>query len=222
MCEGNTLTAEKDENVKIDLPIYSSEFPVNKASYYDSSSVNYRKMKIASFVSMCMIALLVIPNISADINDVCLYALLLSFVMLVPYFRISRAIQLEYERTMFSVGKEYTIVQNLFEDKITLVIDAQEKAFFYHQITDLYETKNFLLLVLPHRLHLSISKPNLNADVDEVKTFLLKRCVNAKKKKFVDCSNDQRLSVAFLIAAIVISVVGNIACLVLLELSYGF
>ena len=56
---------------------------------------------------------------------------------------------------------------------------------------------------------------NLNASVDEVKAFLMNKCTLVKKKKFINCANDKKWSLVFLIALIVVSVVGMILGLVL-------
>ena len=96
----------------------------------------------------------------------------------------------------------------LFEDKIVSHTDELKREYCYHQITKFFETKNFILLHLKYSLYIAIEKNNLNASVDEVKSFLMEKCTFVKKKKFIDCSNDKKWSLALLIALVVISVIG--------------
>jgi len=51
--------------------------------------------------------------------------------------------------------------------------------------------------------------------VDEVKLFLINKCLQVKKKKFINCSNDKKLALAFLIELAVITVVGTVVAIIL-------
>ena len=64
-------------------------------------------------------------------------------------------------------------------------------------------------------MYVTIEKNNLNASVDEVKAFLMKKCIVVKNKKFINCENDKKWSLVLLIVQIVVSVVGVIVGLVL-------
>lgn len=116
---------------------------------------------------------------------------------------------------MISAGKESILNYELFEDKIVSHIDELKREYFYHQITKFFETEKFILLHLQHNLHITLEKSNLNASVDEVKSFLMNKCTLIKKKKFINCSNDKIWSLMFLIALIVVSVIGTVVGLVL-------
>ena len=135
--------------------------------------------------------------------------------MLLTYFRTKKSIKINYERNLISAGKESTLNYELFEDKIVSHVDELKREYFYHQITKFFETKNFILLHLQHNLYITIEKNNLNAGVDEVKAFLTSKCALVKKEEFINCANDKRWSLVFLIAQIVVSVIGMIVGLVL-------
>ena len=135
--------------------------------------------------------------------------------MILIYFRTKKAIKIGYERMVISAGKEMTLNYELFEEKVISHIDELKREYFYHQITKFFETKNFILLHLQHNLHVTIEKNNLTASVDEVKAFLMNKCTLVKKKKFINCANDKKWSLVFLIALIFVSIVGTVLGLVL-------
>lgn len=68
---------------------------------------------------------------------------------------------------------------------------------------------------MQHNLYILIEKNSLNASVDEVKSFLIEKCTLVKKKKFVDTFNAKKWSLIFLIAMIVVSVIGAVFGIVL-------
>ena len=67
------------------------------------------------------------------------------------------------------------------------------------------------MLHLQHNLHITIEKSSLNADVDEVKAFVIDKCNNVKKKKFVNCVNDEKWSIVFMIALFVVAIAGAVS-----------
>ena len=77
---------------------------------------------------------------------------------------------------------------------------------------ELYDAKSWLKGI---NEDVTIEKNNLNLSVDEVKDFLMNKCTFVKKKKFINCTNDKKLSLVFLIALIVVSVIGTVVGLVL-------
>ena len=79
----------------------------------------------------------------------------------------------------------------------------------------MFETENFLLLHLQHNLYVTIDKNHLNANIDDVKTYLAERCYLVKKKKFINCKNDKIWSLVFISALSAICVAGIIAGLFL-------
>ena len=203
------------ENEEVKRPIYSSKFLMNKELFYDFCSVSYNRTKKIFFIFFCLVAYLIGINLLVGNYDIVGFGLFISFLMLLTYFRIKKSIKINYERNLISAGKESTLNYELFEDKIVSHVDELKREYFYHQITKFYETKNFILLHLQHNLHITIEKDNLNASVDEVKAFLMNKCTLVKEKKFINCANDKKWSLVFLIALIVVSVVGMILGLVL-------
>ena len=204
------------ENEEVKRPIYSSKFLMNKELFYDFCSVSYNRTKKIFLVFFCLVAYLIGINLLVGDYDTALgVGPFISFLMILIYFRTRKSIKIGYERMVISEGKEMTLNHELFEDKVISHNDELKREYFYHQITKFFETKNFILLHLQHNLHVIIEKNNLNASVDEVKAFLMNKCTLVKKKKFINCANDKKWSLVFLIALIVVSVVGMILGLVL-------
>ncbi len=204
------------ENEEVKKPIYSSRFLMNKDLYYDFCSVSYNRTKKVFLTFLCLVAYLIGINLLIGNYDIVLgFGPFISFLMILIYFRTKKAIKIGYERNLISAGKESTLNYELFEDKIVSYVDELKREYFYHQITKFFETKDFILLHLQHNLHITIEKNNLSASVDEVKAFLTNKCTLVKKKKFINCANDKKWSLVFLIALIVVSVIGTVIGLVL-------
>ncbi len=204
------------ENEEIKSPVYSSTFLMNKDLHYDFCSVSYNRTKKVFFIFFCLVAYLIGINLLMGNYDIVLgFGPFISFLMILIYFRTRKSIKIGYERMVISEGKEVTLNYELFEDKVISHNDELKREYFYHQITKFFETKNFILLHLQHNLYVTIEKNNLNASVDEVKAFLMNKCNLVKKKKFINCANDKNWSLVFLIALIVVSVIGTVVGLVL-------
>ena len=204
------------ENEEIKSPVYSSTFLMNKDLHYDFCSVSYNRTKKLFFIFFCLVAYLIGINLLMGNYDIVLgYGPFISFLMILIYFWTRKSIKIGYERMVISEGKEVTLNYELFEDKVISHNDELKREYFYHQITKFFETKNFILLHLQHNLYVTIEKNNLNASVDEVKSFLMNKCTLVKKKKFINCANDKKWSLVFLIALIVVSVIGTVVGLVL-------
>ena len=204
------------ENEEVKRPIYSSKFLMNKELFYDFCSVSYNRTKKIFLIFFCLVAYLIGINLLIGNYDIVIVVgPSMSFLMALLYFRTEKSIKINYERNLISAGKESTLNYELFDDKIILHVDELKREYFYHQITKFFETKNFILLHLQHNLHITIEKNNLNASVDEVKIFLMNKCTLVKKKKFINCANDKKWSLVFLIALIVISIIGIVVGFVL-------
>lgn len=216
MNENNDNTNNGNENEKVKSAIYSSKFLMNKELFYDFCFVSYNKTKKAFLIFFCLFTYLIGINLWIGNYDIVVgMGPFISFLTILMYLRTKRAIKISYERNVISAGKESTLHCELFEDKIVSHIDELKREYYYHQITKLFETKNFILLHLQHNLHITIEKNNLNASVDEVKSFLIEKCVLVKKKKFINCSNDKKWSLVFLTSLIVVSIIGAIVGIVL-------
>jgi len=215
MNEKNINSNIETGNGEEKIAIYTSKMLMSRDLFYDFSSVIYRRTKNLYLIFLCLVACLVVVNILDGNYDSVKISILISFLMGLTYFRANKAIKINYERSLISAGKENVLNYELFEDKIVSHVDELKREYFYHQITKFFETKNFILLHLQHNLYITINKNSLNANVDEVKAFLIGKCTRVKKKKFIDCSNDKKWSLIFLIAIIVLSVVGSVIATVL-------
>ena len=207
MNENNVIVNIENEENK--SPVYSSTFLMNKDLHYDFCSVSYNRTKKLFFIFFCLVAYLIGINLLIGDYDIVLgFGPFISFLMILIYFRTRKSIRIGYERMVISEGKEVTLNYELFEDKVISHNDELKREYFYHQITKFFETKNFIFLHLQHNLYVTIEKNNLNASVDEVKSFLMNKCTLVKKKKFINSANDKKWSLVFLIALIVVSNVG--------------
>lgn len=216
MNENNVNLNIENENEEVKSAIYSSKFVMTKDSFYDFYSLSYNRTKKVFFTFLCLLAYLIVINVFVGNYDiVVVFCPFISFLMLLIYFRTKKIIRINYERNLISAGKESTLNYELFEDKIVSHVDELKREYFYHQITKFFETKNFILLHLQYNLHLILNKDNLNASVDEVKSFLMNNCTLVKKKKFINCCNDKKWSLVFLVALIAVSVIGVVVGLVL-------
>lgn len=204
------------ENEKTDNPVYGSKFLMNKELYYDFASVSYNRTKKVFLPFLCLFTFIIGINLLIGNYDVVLwFAPFMSFLMILIYFKTKNAIKIGYERMVISEGKEIALNYELFEDKVVSHNDELKREYSYHQITKFFETERFLLLHLQHNLYLTIEKSKINTSVDQVKSFLMGKCTLVKKKKFIDCSNDKKLSLAFLIALIAVAFIGTVIGLVL-------
>lgn len=200
----------EDEEIK--SPIYSTKFLMNKELFYDFNFVSYNRTKKVFLIFFCLVTCLIATNLLIGNYDTVVgFGPFISLSMLLIYLRTKKTIKIGYERVLISEGKEPTLRCELFEDKVISYNSELKREYFYHQITKFFETKNFFLLHLQHNLHVTIEKNNLNASVDEVKTFLINKCMLVKKKKFINCANDKKWTLRLLIAIIVVSVVGTAA-----------
>lgn len=196
--------------------VYGSEFLMSKNLYYDFCSVSYNKTKKMFLTFLCLVTPLLTVSLLMGKYDIAMfYGFFISFLMIIIYFRTKKTIKIGYERMLISEGKERKLKYELFEDRIVAYTEDSKREYFYHQITKFFETKNFILLHLQHNLYISIEKNSLNASVDEVKSFLIEKCTLVKKKKFVDTFNAKKWSLIFLIAMIVVSVIGAVFGIVL-------
>lgn len=206
----------KDENKEVITPFCSSRFLMSKELFYEFGSVNYNGSKKVFLICLCLVASLIGMYILAGDDDVIFgYCIFISCLMLSTYFRTNKSIEISYEQNLISEGKESTLNHELFEDKIVSYVNERKREYSYHQITELFETKNFILLHIKHNFYITIEKSSLNASVDDVKTFLLNKCTLVKKKKFINCTNDKKCSLMYLIALVVACVAGMIAALVM-------
>jgi len=214
MNENSINTNIENENQEVKHAIYSSKLLMNRDLFCDFGSISYNKTKKLFLFSLLLVIYLTIVIIfSGSLFGFVFYFFTL-LIMFLMYFNTKKSIKIGYERTLISAGKELLQNYELFEDKIVVYVDGVEKEYFYHQITKFFETKSLLLLHLQHNLYITVEKSSLNASVDEVKAFLIEKCTFVKNKKFVDCSNDQKLSLVLLIALTAVSVIGIIISLV--------
>ena len=196
--------------------IYNSKFLMGKDLYYDFCSVGYNRTKKMFLTFLCLVTPLLTVSLLMGKYDIAMfYGFFISFLMIIIYFRTNKTIKIGYERMLISEGKERTIECELFEDRIVVYSDDSKREYFYHQITKFFETKNFILLHLKHNLYILIEKNGINANVGEVKSFLIRKCTLVKKKKFVDASNAKKWSLIFLIAMIIVSVIAAVVGIVL-------
>ena len=202
---------------EVKQPLYFSRFLMSKELFYDFGSVFYNRTKKGFFAFLCFTVCLIAVNILTREYEILIsYCVFLSIMMPFIYFRTKKAITIGYERAVISAGKESTLNYELFDDKIVSDLDGQKREFFYHQITQLYETKEFILLHLKHNVFVTVNKGNLSASADEVKAFILYKCTHVKNKKFINCSNDKELSVLLLSALVTISVIGAVIAIILM------
>ncbi|MGN0479915.1 MAG: YcxB family protein [Hominenteromicrobium sp.] len=201
---------------EVNSAVFSSKFLMTKDLYYDFCSVSYNRTKRVFLAFLCLVAFLIPVNLLAGNCETVLgFGPFISFLMVITYLRTKKEIQISYERNLISAGKVSTLNYELYEDRIVSYLDELRKEHFYHQITKLFETKNFIMLHLQHNLYITIEKNSLHASVDEVKSFLIEKCTLVKKKKFINCCDDKKWSLVFLTALIVISAAGTMIGLVL-------
>ena len=195
--------------------VYSTKFVLSKELYCDFGSVGYNRTKTIFWVFLMMTILVNwIYSLSGDYDVILWYGPAISFIMCLTYFRTKQAIKVGYERMVLTRGKEADMHHALYEDKIVAYGDGTARDIFYDQVTKLYETKLFLLLYLKHDVYVTIEKSGLNGSIEAAKAFLMKKCTRVKKKKFIDCSADEKWSLIFLVALIAVAAIGVVAGLV--------
>lgn len=213
MNENNTNLHAECENMELKEAVYRSKVLMNQEFFYDFQTVSYNRLKKIYLLMFFLAASQVVINILAGQYDQVVISLFISLLMVLMFFKRRMIIKRSYNQNMVSMGKEIVLCGELFEDKVVSAIEGLKREYFYHQITKLFETKDALLLHLQHHVYVTISKKALNADVDEVKSFLLEKCSLVKKKKFIDCTNDKKWSLILLVAMILFSVVGSVVAL---------
>lgn len=193
-------------------PVYSSKYVMDKELYYEFSLVSYNRTKKMFLIFLCLMICLVVTNLLAgDYKTIIGSSAIVTFLATFVYVRMKKATKIGYERMEFTGNAEYPMHHELFEDKIVSYNYGVKNDYFYHQVTSFYETKNLLLLQLKYNLCITLNKNNLNANADEVKSFLMRKCSLVKKNRFVNCSKDKKWSLAFFISLIVICVIGTVA-----------
>ena len=219
MSENITNADIENVNDETKSAIYSSSFVMDKELFYDFSSVSYNRTKKIILVFLCFaifvcLEVIIVGNVG-NYDIVIAYSLAISFIMFVTYFNTARTIDKNYKRNLISFGKDPEAKEELFEDKIISSAEGAKREFFYHQVTKFFETKQFILLHLQYHMYIAINKNTLNADIDEVKAFLVEKCALVKKRKFMNCANDRKISLVLLIALIVFSVAASVVNLIL-------
>lgn len=206
MDENNVVTTIETANEEGINGIYTSGYLMTEKLFYDFNCVTYNKLKKLYFWILCLLIFMAVINIPVNNYEVVIgSSFFIAIMTLLHYFLTKKSIKTSYkQRLIANGGKESEFYLELFEEKIVSAVDEVKRDFFYYQITKFFETKNFLLLILQHKVCILIDKNNLNASVDEVKSFLIQKCSSVKKKKFIDCSNDQKLCLVFSIAIITV------------------
>lgn len=140
-----------------------------------------------------------------------------SLLMFLIYFNANRGVKNGYERMIASLGtaRLEKSKYELFEDKIVSNYSTAKTEYLYSQVTGLFETKHFLILMLQHGLCHTLEKSTFE-NVDDVKAFLLKRCTVVKKRKFQSCKNDKKWALGLLIALIALSIIGTVLGFILI------
>jgi len=195
--------------------VYASDFVMTKEIFYNLSCVSYNKFKKCLLLSLCLLVYIVLVNILSRDYHIVPIGIFISAFMFFMFFIIKNSAKVGYERTVLTVGKDPTTGEELFEDKIVSKTNDRTREYSYQQITGLFETKDFLLLHLKHQVYITINKYALNADVDEVKSFLIGKCTRVKKKKFINCSNDKMISLILCIAIMFIAIIATVTSIVL-------
>lgn len=184
--------------------------------YFDFCSASYNKIKRAFLVFLCLDAAAIAVNLLGGNYDIIVgFGPFMSFIMALVYFRTNKAVKIGYERIMLSRNAPDALTYELYDEKIVSRFEQQQKPYYYDQISGLFETKNFLLLHLKYNLYVTLEKSSLSASVDEIKPFLIKKCTNAKRKRFINCSNDKKWALALLIAQIVVCIAGSVIGIIL-------
>ncbi len=215
MNENTNLNVE-DKNEEAKTAIYRSNVLMNKDFYYDFCSVSYNKLKELYIIFFCINTFLCVSDVLVNKGDATVtFNVLISICMLVWYLGAKNTTKTGYQKMMLLNGKEDTMTLEFFDDKIISCSNGSEREFHYHQITKFFETKNLILLHLQHNVYVVVDKNNLDANVDEVKSYLMEKCRFVKKKKFINCRNDKKWSLAFLIAQLVVLVLEVVAIVVL-------
>jgi len=211
MSENNITGNNQSKSV-----VYSSKFIMTETLFYDFYLVTYNKIKKYILFCLCVSTFAIITNMLVGNYDIIGSSLFITLLALLVYCVNNKNIRIGYEKAVLSEGaKKPTHYNELLADRVVSNLDELKREFFYYQVTGFFETDNFLLLHLKHNLFIILEKSSLNANVDEVKLFLINKCLQVKKKKFINCSNDKKLALAFLIELAVITVVGTVVAIIL-------
>ncbi len=196
-------------------PCYVSSTLMTRDMFYDFYLVNYNRIKkMYLFFLMFTVFQIIMNNYFGNFNIVST-SLIVSFCSSLIYYKAVKSTKIGYERNLLSAGKEATLNYTLFDNKIISCVDEFKREYKYNQITKFFETKSFLLLHLKHNMYITVDKTSINANIDEVKAFLIKKCTLVKKKKFINCSNNKKLSLVYLIALIALSIIGTTVSVIL-------
>ena len=215
MNENNVGGNIENEKKEAESPVYSSRFLMNRDLFYDFNSVSYNKVKKIFIAFFCFIAVETAACIASGNQDNAIFGIVISLILLATYLWVKKAVKINYERMIISAGKESITQYELFEDKIVAHVDELKREYSYYQITKFFETDNFILLHMQPDLFITLEKSSLNADAEEVKSFLMNKCLLVKKKKFINCSKDKMRALVFLIASFVVSVAGTAFAIIL-------
>lgn len=213
MDESIVNTQHTDEAAK--EPVFCTESLMDLGFFTEFNSISYNTYKKWLFAFLVLTVWYLVTYIWLGNYDVFLVALSMPIVVSYMYYVVAKAPKRNYERRLISAGEEETFYGKLYEDKIVWGVKELERNYSYHQIRKLYETKRFLILQMQMNLHLIVDKAAMNADVDEAKAFLIQKCTLVKRKKFVDCSNDRKLSLIFLLLLIFSAAAGIVISLLL-------
>ncbi|MBQ6996748.1 MAG: YcxB family protein [Oscillospiraceae bacterium] len=201
----------KNENREECTPVYSTRFVFDKELYNDFCLASYNRAKKVFLFFLVMSAWLIWINLlGGNYTLVLWFAPTICFISCLIYFRTKQAIRVGFERMVLTGGKEIDVRYAFYEDKIVAHSDGSARDIFYEQVTKLFETKRFLLLYLKHDVYVTVEKSGLDASIEAVKAFFVRKCTLVKKKKFIDCSGDMKWSLVFLVALIVVATVGAV------------
>lgn len=145
------------------------------------------------------------------------------FAIFAPQLYSRKKGDLQYKRALHANnGQPPYQILTFFENEVEICNrDTQNKnRYGYDQIRSIIETKNLLILTMEYRLCLIVEKRWLKGGtVDELKSWLLSRCPNCKKKVH-GCKFGRAVNIILLIA-LFISAVAALGKLTALNTSAG-
>ena len=207
MEENNILNNETENEIK---PVYVSGITANKDFFRELNTVSFDRVKKLYILSLIVAAFGVIISVITVEPYLAYYSAFLFLLELVSFFGTRAAVNNSYKRALIAAGKEETFEYELFEDKVVSNMEGLKREHLYSGITGLFESEKMLLLHLQKQLYITVDKTTLNADVNEVKAFLLDKCTLVKKKRFKNCANAKNLCIAMMVATGVIVAAGII------------
>ena len=202
------------DNNEVKGSIYSSNYTMSKEMVKDFCSTDFHKLRNLYILFICIFTFyLVATFFMKPFEDVLVImtGFILALLMVCNYIKFKKGYKVSYERALVSNGKEVTVNYDFFDDKIVSYAENLERELSYNDVTKFFETKHFLMLHIKHNLFVTVEKNSLDANVDEVKKFFIDKCVNVKKKKFVNCVNDEKWSIILLIVFVIVAVGGVVA-----------